>query len=144
VTLTKLAKDGYPQNMSAVFEQRASEALDGHLQFLTPAAYKFRALGRVERRAKHRLNDSLPARVWGVDFEGEMVSLDCRIDNLSSSGLFLRIPWQLKPSSKISLVVRLLNGSGATAAIRGKVLRDEPQLDGSRGIAVKITEHCFL
>jgi hypothetical protein len=39
-------------------------------------------------------------------------------------------------------VVRLLSGS--TAAIRGKVLRDEPHLDGSRGIAVKITEHRIL
>jgi hypothetical protein len=131
-------------NMSAVFEQRASEVLDGHLQFLTPTPFNFGGLGRVERRGQRRLNDSLPARVWGVDIEGEMVSLDCRIDNLSSSGLFLRIPWQLKPSSQISLVVRLLNGSGAMAAIRGKVLRDQLQLDGSRGIAVKITEHRFL
>src|SRR6185295_10428527 len=127
-----------------VFEQRASDVLDGHLPFLTPAAYNFRGLGRVERRGKHRLSDSLPARVWGVDLEGEIVSLDCRIDNLSSSGLFLRIPWQLKLDSQISLVVRLLNGSGAMAAIRGKVLRDQPQLDGSRGIAVRITEHRFL
>jgi len=37
-----------------------------------------------------------------------------------------------------------LNGSGSMAAIKGKVLRDEPQLDGSRGIAVRITEHRFL
>jgi hypothetical protein len=82
--------------------------------------------------------------VWGIDSEGEMVSSDCLLDNLSSSGLFLKIPWSLKLASQVSLVVRLLNGSGAMAAIRGKVLRDDPQLDGSRGIAVKITEHRFL
>jgi Tfp pilus assembly protein PilZ len=130
--------------MSAVFEQRACEILDGHLQFLSPVALKSQGLRRRDRRGKPRLDDSLPARVWGIDIEGEMVSFDGHLDNLSSTGLFVRIPWQLKLSSQISLVVRLLNGSGAMAAIRGKVLRDEPQLDGSRGIAVRITEHSFL
>src|SRR5262245_36072589 len=129
--------------MAAVFEQRASEVLDGHLPFLNPIASTF-LIGKRERRGKPRLTDSLPARVWGVDSDGEMVCLDCRLDNLSASGLFVRMPCQIKLRSQISLVVRLLNGSGAMAAIRGKVLRDEPQLDGSRGIAVRITEHRFL
>jgi hypothetical protein len=130
--------------MAAVFEQRASEVLDGHLQFLYPIVSTFRSKGKRERRGKPRLTDSLPARVWGIDREGEMVSLDCRLDNLSSSGLFLKVPCRIKLRSQISLVVRLLNGSGSMAAIKGKVLRDEPQLDGSRGIAVRITEHRFL
>ena len=130
--------------MAAVFEQRASEVLDGHLPFLNPIASTFLNRGTRDRRGKPRLADSLPVRVWGIDSEGEMVSLDCRLDNLSSSGLFLRMPCKIKLRSQISLVVRLLNGSGAMAAIRGKVLRDEPQLDGSRGIAVRITEHRFL
>jgi hypothetical protein len=106
--------------------------------------YSARPMKLVERRAKPRLNDSLPVRVWGIDCDGEMLGLDGHLDNLSSTGLYLRIPWQLKISSSISLVVRLLNGSGAMAAIRGKVLRDDLQLDGSRGIAVMITEHSFL
>lgn len=129
--------------MAAVFEQRASEVLDGHLPFLNPLVCSFPSRGR-ERRLKPRLSDCLPARVWGIDCEGEMVSLDCRVENMSSSGLFLRMPCRIKLRSRISLVVRLLNGSGSMAAIKGKVLRDEPQLDGSRGIAVKITEHRFL
>jgi len=130
--------------MAAVFEQRASEVLDGHLPFLSPLVSTFLIKGKRERRGKPRLSDPLPARVWGVDREGEMVSQDCSVENLSSSGLFLRIPYRIKLRSQISLVVRLLNGSGSMAAIRGKVLRDEPQLDGSRGIAVRITEHRFL
>jgi|SRR5690349_3020952 hypothetical protein len=130
--------------MAAVFEQRASEVLDGHLQFLYPLVSTFRSQGKRERRAKPRLTDSLPARVWGIDSEDEMVSLDCQVINLSASGLFLKVPHRIKLKSQISLVVRLLNGSGSTAAIRGRVLRDESQLDGSRGIAVRITEHRFL
>lgn len=130
--------------MAAVFEQRASEVLDGHLLFLSPIVFTFLNKGKRERRCKPRLSDSLPARVWGSDSEGEMVSLDCRVENLSSSGLFLRTPCRIKLRSQISLVVRLLNESGAMAAIKGKVLRDEPLVDGSRGIAVRITEHRFL
>jgi PilZ domain len=125
-------------------EQRANEVLDAHLRFMEPKGFYSRTRKRFERRSKPRLNDSLPARVWGIDTEGEMLSLDGHLDNLSATGLYLRIPWRLKISSSISLVVRLLNGSGAMAAIRGRVLRDDPQLDGSRGIAVAITEHSFL
>ena len=128
--------------MSAIFEQRANEFLDGHLHFMQPASSSFRE--PYERRRKPRLNDSLPARVWGIDNDGEMFGFDARVNNISSSGLFLKIPRQLKISSQISLVVRLKDGSGVMAAIRGKVLRDDPQLDGSRGIAVQITEHQFL
>jgi hypothetical protein len=130
--------------MAAVFEQRASEVLDEHLRFLYPLVSTIRNKANRERRAKPRLTDSLPARVWGTDSEGEMISLDCQVDNLSASGLFLRMPCQIKLRSQISLVVRLLNGSGSMAAIKGKVVRDEPHLDGSRGIAVRITQHRFL
>jgi PilZ domain. len=130
--------------VSAIFEQRANEFLDGHLHFMQPASSSFRDVKRYERRRKPRVNDSLPARVWGIDNDGEMFGFDARVNNISSSGLFLKISRQLKISSQISLVVRLMNGSGVMAAIRGKVLRDDPQLDGSRGIAVEITEHRFL
>jgi hypothetical protein len=130
--------------MSAIFEKRTDEFLDGHLHFMQRASSSFRDVELHERRRKPRLNDSLPARVWGIDNDGEMFGFDARVDNMSSSGLFLKISRPLKVSSQISLVVRLINGSGVMAAIKGKVLRDEPQLDGSRGIAVKITEHRFL
>ena len=130
--------------MYELCEQRATEFLDGHLRFVEAASSTFNDIKFFERRRKPRLNDSLPARVWGIDQDGELLSLDSQLDNISPSGLFLRIPRQLKIASQISLVVRLVNGSGVMAAIRGKVLRDEPQLDGTRGIAVKITQHRFL
>jgi len=130
--------------MHVICEQRANEFLDGHLFFARPESSSFRDVRFFERRRKPRLNDSLPARVWGIDSDGEMLSLDTQLDNISSTGLFLRVSRQLKISSQISLVVRLMNGSGIMAAIRGKVLRDEAQLDGSRGIAIVITEHQFL
>jgi len=129
--------------MYAICEQRATEFLDDHLHF-REATNSSSEVEFPERRRKPRLIDSLPARIWGIDSEGEFLSLDSQLENISSSGLFLRVSQELRISSQISLVVRLINGSGVMAAIRGKVLRDEPLLDGSRGIAVKITEHCFL
>jgi hypothetical protein len=56
------------------------------------------------------------------------------------------MPWQIKSFSEISLVVHLLSGpnEGATAAIKGRVIRDEPEAYGKRGVAVMITEYCFL
>ncbi len=130
--------------MQVISEQRSTEFLDGHLFLTEPIRSSFRDVRFIERRRKPRLNDSLPARVWGIDNDGEMLGFDSQVDNISASGLFLRVPRQIKISSQISLVVRFMNGSGLMAAIRGKVLRDEAQLDGSRGVAVMITEYHFL
>jgi Tfp pilus assembly protein PilZ len=120
-------------------EQRANYILDCHLR-LPNAAFK------TERRSKPRSNDLLPARVWGVDIDDQPFSHDCHLDNISSSGLFLRLPRRMKFSSSISLVVRLLNGpvDGMVAAIKGTVMREQLNSDGHRGIGIRITEHKFL
>ena len=130
--------------MFAICEQRATEVLDGPLHLLDPAVVLTKRSKRYERRGKQRLTDSLPARVWAIDFDGEVLSLDCRMQNISGSGVYLSMFQRLKLYSEISLVVRLLNGSGMFAAIRGKVLRDDLLSDGSRGIAVGIRELQFL
>jgi len=120
-------------------EQRANYILDGHL----PIAH---SVFRSERRVKPRSNDALPARVWGVDSEDQPFSFDCNVDNISSSGVYLRLPRRMKFSSAISLVVRLLNGpmEGAAAAIKGIVIRDQVEADGHRGIGIRIVEHRFI
>ena len=143
--------------MEVHFEQRANYALEHRLNFqklpffprlessVVQAACSD-VVKRRERRREPRLAHSFPARVWGVDIDHEAFGLDCVLDDISPSGLYLRIPWKIKFLSQISLVVQLVNGSkeAATAAIRGKVIRDQPETDGKRGIAVRITEYCFL
>jgi Tfp pilus assembly protein PilZ len=126
------------------FEQRANYILDCHLR-LPNAAFRTRRTP-VERRSKPRSNDVLPARVWGVDIDDQPFSYDCHLDNISASGLFLRLPRRMKFSSSISLVVRLLNGpiDGMVAAIKGTVTREELKSDGHRGIGIRITEHKFI
>ena len=125
-------------------EQRADYILDGHL----PSAQSvfFTRRPPVERRAKPRSNDALPARIWGVDSEDQPFSFECLVDNISGSGIYLRMPRRMKFSSAISLVVRLLNGpvEGAAAAIKGIVIRDHIESDGHRGVGIRIVEHRFI
>ena len=141
--------------MEIHFEKRADYSLAQRLHFQPPflperlfqtrlPAVSGQFLKR-ERRTETRIAHSFPTRVWGIDIDQEAFGLDCVLDNISPSGLYLRVPLQIKSFSRISLVVRLMNGSseGATAAIKGKVIRDEPKTDGIRGIAVMITDCCF-
>jgi len=120
-------------------EQRANYILDRHLPTV-------QSVFRTERRTKPRSNDALPARVWGVDSEDQPFSIDCNVENISSSGVYLRMPRRMKFSSAISLVVRLLNGpmEGAAAAIKGIVIRDQVEADGQPGIGIRIVEHRFI
>jgi hypothetical protein len=125
-------------------EQRANYILDGHLP-IAESVFRTRR-EPLERRAKPRSNDALPARVWGVDSEDQPFSFECLVENISGSGLYLRLPRRLKFSSAISLVVRLLNGpvEGAAAAIKGIVIRDQMHTDGHRGFGIRIVEHRFI
>ena len=125
-------------------EQRANYVLDCHIR-MPNAAFRTSSTPD-ERRLKPRSHDVLPARVWGVDIDDQPFSYDCYLDNISASGLFLRLPRRMKFSSSISLIVRLLNGpdEGTVAAIKGTVMREEAKSDGHRGIGIRITEHSFI
>jgi PilZ domain-containing protein len=131
--------------MQATPEQRGNYSLAHHL-LLSQPSFLPPVVKRLERRREPRSEQSFPARVWGVDIDHEAFGLDCIVDSISPSGLYLRMPWQIKAFSEISLVVHLLSGpnEGSTAAIKGRVIRDEPKEDGKRGIAVMITKYSFL
>ena len=94
----------------------------------------------MERRAKERVKELFRARVWAVDAVGHPFSVDCPIDNMSETGLYLRLPSEMELGSEISLAVWIANGSKnyAIAGLRGLVLRNEPQPDKNYGIAVAI------
>jgi len=126
------------------FEQRANYFLDCHLPVTKSKFRRRRAV--IERRAKPRSSEALPARVWGVDIDDQPFSFDCHLDNMSASGVYLRMPRRMKFFSAISLVVRLLNGplAGMSAAIKGTVIRDEWKPDGHRGVGIRIIEHRFI
>ena len=121
--------------------------LSGELKLLRDElGVEARQAGMGERRIKPRLYQPFPTRAWGTDAAGKAFDLDCVLDNISSTGLYLRIPGQMKLSAELNVAIKFLNGhnTGATALLRGQILRDEPQTDGRHGIAVAIQEHHFL
>ena len=127
-------------------EQRANEILEVHLRKVHPTTQTSPVEHKSDRRYAKRLEQTLYARVWGVNSEDEPFSLECDVENISASGLFLKTSGRIGTHVNVSLVVRLLGGNRGrrSAAIVGTVMRDDPQPDGSRGIAIKITRHRFL
>ena len=99
-----------------------------------------------ERRRKPRLQEAFPARVSGVDSRDLPFYVDCVLDNISATGLYLRTPKFVDAGSEVRLIVYLLNGptQGATAALQGCILRSELQADGKHGLAIAIRNHWFL
>jgi hypothetical protein len=102
-------------------------------------------MGVLERRAKPRVSEPFPTTVSGIDKSGESFRLDCVLDNISSTGLYLKVPRQLEQGSEVRLIVNFSAGSspGAAAAIRGVALRSDPQADKKWGLAVAITDYTF-
>lgn len=100
----------------------------------------------LERRAKLRISQPFPTTVSGVDGAGEPFELACVLENMSSTGLYLKIPLQLQPGSEVKMIVKLSSAptSGAGAAIRGVALRSDPQADDNWGVAVAISEYAFI
>jgi hypothetical protein len=125
-------------------EQRANYTLDYHLP-ITESTFRL-SQPVFERRAKPRSHNKLTARVWGVDSDDQPFSLDCVLDNISASGLYLRLPRRMKFSASISVAVRLPDApvNGRFAAINGTVIRDQMEHDGHIGVAVRINEHSFI
>lgn len=124
-------------------QQRSDQLLEEHLQFTSKSDFP-RPDQDAERRGKPRFVHSLPARVWDIDHEA--FNFDCAVENISSSGVYLIVPWAMKVSAEISLVARLPVGprGGKTAAIRGRVIRNESQPDGRNGIAIVVREYQFF
>jgi len=133
--------------MKSAGSESSRITLSGELRLLRDdLGVPARQTGMGERRIKPRLNQSFPTRAWGTDAAGQAFEVDCLLDNISSTGLYLRIPGQMKLGAELSMVIKFLNDreTGATAVLRGHILRDEPQPDGRHGVAVAIKEHYFL
>jgi hypothetical protein len=100
----------------------------------------------LERRRKARIKEPFPARIWGVDSGDLPFNVDCVVDNISSAGLYLRVPKLVDAGSEVRLIVHLLHGptSGVTASLQGRIVRTESQADGRHGLAIAISKHKFL
>ena len=122
-------------------------SLDLHFDELMPQGKIVHfGIRRQERRQKARIREPFPARIWGVGSGDLPFNMNGVLDNLSSSGLYLKALEQFDTGSEVKLLVHLFSGetSGVTASIRGRILRSELQPDGKYGLAIAISKSRFL
>lgn len=102
-----------------------------------------------DRRSKPRIDIPFPARVQGVDANGESFEIDSLLDNLSASGLYLRMARSANQGVELLVLVQLRaasfdNAEASQIEARGLILRAEPQANGACGVAVGFTSHRFI
>ncbi|MGI8734015.1 MAG: PilZ domain-containing protein [Pyrinomonadaceae bacterium] len=100
----------------------------------------------MDRRAKLRISQPFPTTVSGVDRTGEPFEHVCVLENMSSTGLYLRIPRQVERGREVRMIINFSStpSSGAGAAIRGVTLRSDPVADKNWGLAVPISGYSFI
>ena len=107
------------------------------------------ATGGLERRRRRRIYHPFPAVVYGADTAGEELEERTVLDDLSASGLHLRLSRRVEPGAKLSIVVypSLAPIPGAPplhVAVNGKVTRAEPLPGGGCELAVMFHEVDFF
>lgn len=102
----------------------------------------------AERRAKPRINCDYPAIVKGVDKLGNKFAEEARVINLSSSGTFLVTLRSIQIYTDVQVKIALPTGSlkwgTSNLTASGNVVRNEDQLDGAVGIAIKFQGYRFV
>ena len=103
----------------------------------------------IERRSKPRVNCSYPATVRGHFEDGIKYETRAVLSNVSASGMYLRTKRPIKNGENLFVVVRLSTYplekmQAPHIAVSGKVVRVEPKVDGTRGVALKLSQHRFL
>jgi hypothetical protein len=128
-------------------EAQVESSLDLHIDELIAGGEPTNFGTRTqERRQKGRIMEPFPARIWGIDSGDLPFNVDCILDNISSTGIYLKLARPVDVGSEVRLIVHLLSGptTGSTASVQGKILRDELLADGRHGLAIAISKHRFL
>ena len=103
----------------------------------------------VERRLKPRIQEPFFARVRGVDTDGRAFKVNTLVDNISASGLYMRLAAQVDPGAKLFIVIHLSASLsdqvfvGRVVAL-GVVLRCEPRSGKLWGLAIRFARYRFL
>ena len=102
-----------------------------------------------ERRFSSRVKVSFPARLRGVEASGRPVREDAVLENLSDGGVYLRLTRRVREGSDVTVAARLsaVADPGVPAlrlAARGTVLRTDPRLDGTWGVAIEFRRRRVL
>jgi len=103
----------------------------------------------IERRHKPRISEPFFTRVRGIDASGQAFEANTLLDNISASGLYMRLGRQVNPEARLFIVIHLsacTSGGevAGRAALLGVVLRSEPRSGGLWGLAIRFTRYRFL
>ena len=103
----------------------------------------------ADRRRKPRIYEPFAARVRGVDGRGDPFEVEAVLDNLSAGGLYMWLKRHVEKGLQIFVLFRLATTlapevKGLRVAAHGRVLRSEPQPDGSCGVAVAFERYHHL
>src|SRR5687767_7483188 len=104
---------------------------------------------RPERRQKPRIKEPFKVEVSGKNALGEIFVFDTVIDNLSSTGVFLKLPLDISFGTKVTMLIRLAIGQVdrpevAKVSIEAMVIRKELLESESWGVAFKILKRRFV
>ena len=104
---------------------------------------------KVERRKKPRIYTPFHARVSGVNSSGEAFEASTVLDNMSSGGLYLRVEHDVTQGTNVLVTIRLSTRHidlvpVANVAVKGVVLRNENQTNGTYGLGICIQTRRFL
>jgi hypothetical protein len=104
---------------------------------------------KVERRKKPRIYTPFHARVCGVNSSGEAFETATVLDNMSSGGLYLRVEQDVTQGTPVVVTIRLSTKRidlvpVANVAVKGVVLRNEEQTNGTYGLGISINSRRFV
>lgn len=102
-----------------------------------------------ERRGIPRIDMPFPAIVRGVDWLGEHFTVEAVLDNLSTTGLYMRLARPVAPGTRLFVVVYFATAkpyhhAAPGVAVQGVVTRAEPRLSRRWGVAMRFTRHRLL
>jgi hypothetical protein len=105
--------------------------------------------GGEERRQKMRVCEIFFAKVQGADPRGNPFEIAAVLENLSTSGLYMRIAQKVQEGDKLSIRIKLppvsdLTAPGLDVAAEGEVLRVDRLEKDSFAVAVRFTRHRVL
>jgi hypothetical protein len=103
----------------------------------------------TERRIKPRIFEHFRATVHGMNLNGEPFTVETVLENISATGLYLRLSEAVELGAELLVVSRLANpangrNSGPLLAISGNVVRLDEANGESRGVAVEFSLTRFL
>lgn len=119
-------------------------------EIMKPDATRAYLAGSPDRRRSPRICVPFPAIVRGVDKDGRPFEVNTVLDNVSSTGLYLRMMPCVEAGATVSVIFRLFHPSGVTDGVSSvkvsdaRVVRADDKPGGVCGVAAAFERSEFI